>query len=447
LIERYCTDEMEHLWSLENRFRTWLEVELAACRAWAEEGAIPEGALRNILEKADIDMERIRVIEDTVHHDMIAFVSSVAEKVGPDGRYIHLGLTSSDVIDTSSSLLLVRSIRLLLDELEMLSGEILSMAARYRLTPCIGRTHGVHAEPISFGFKLLNWYEELCRDRDRLVAAMEVTGVGKISGAVGTYAHCPPMIEERVCDLLGLTRARVSTQILQRDRHAQVVCAVAILGSGLERIAQEIRHLQRTEVLEVLEPFSSGQKGSSAMPHKKNPVVCERICGMARLLRSYSLASLENIPLWHERDISHSSVERVIWPDVFNLCHYMLKKAREVVEGMTVLDEVMKRNLDLSKGLVFSQRVLLGLVEKGFSREDAYAIVQGAAMQCWDQDRSFLEVLEDDPRVAGAFKGEELHSLFDTEYYLRFIDGIFERFPVKDPSFTKEQATRKERYE
>lgn len=447
LIERYRTVDMESLWSQDNRYRTWLEVELAVCRAWAEHGVIPEDSLRNILQRADIDLERISELEEAVHHDMIAFVTAVAEKVGPDGRYIHLGLTSSDVIDTASSLLMVRSIRLILGELELLSREILSKAFRYGHTPCMGRTHGVHAEPITFGLKLLNWYEELRRDRSRLLFAIETVGVGKISGAVGTYAHCPPPIEERACDLLGLSRAKVSTQILQRDRHAQAICALAILGSGLERIAQEVRHLQRTEVLEVLEPFYQGQKGSSAMPHKRNPILCERICGMARLLRGHTLASLENIPLWHERDISHSSVERVVWPDAFNLAHYMLKKTREVVEGMTVLEDRMEKNLGLLKGLVFSQRVLLGLLEKGFSREEAYAIVQEAALLSLEKGESFLEMLERDPRVSESFKGQELRSLFDIDYYLRFIDDIFERFSAGKASTGDEDTTREEGFE
>jgi adenylosuccinate lyase len=434
LIERYQTEEMSELWSHENHFRIWLEVELAACRAWMEEGVIPKEAFEHIVERSDIDLERIREIEDSVHHDMIAFVSSLAEKVGPDGRFIHLGLTSSDVIDTSSSLLISRSIRVILEELKKFTGSILEKAWKYKFTPCVGRTHGVHAEPVSFGFKLLNWYEEMRRDQSRLEAALGAVGAGKISGAVGTYAHCPPSIEERVCELLGLERARVSTQILQRDRHAEVINALALLGSGLERIAQEIRHLQRSEVLEVLEPFSEGQKGSSAMPHKKNPVICERICGMARLLRGYAIASMENIPLWHERDISHSSVERVIWPDAFHIAHYMLKKSIEVIEGMRVLEEGMARNLELSKGLVFSQRILLGLVEKGFTREDAYAIVQESAMLCWEKGKPFLEVLGADPRIMAVFAPDEIEALFDTGYYLRFIDEVFGRFPKPDKS-------------
>lgn len=417
------------IWSRENCFKTWLEVEIAVCRAWMEEGSVPEESFKAIVERSRIDLDRIHEIEDSVHHDMIAFVSSVAEKVGSDGRFIHLGLTSSDVIDTSSSLLLSRSIDIILGELVRVAEIVLEKAWKYKGLVCVGRTHGVHAEPISFGFKLLNWYEEIQRDLRRLRAARLSVSVGKISGVVGTYAHCPPAIEERVCNLLGLERARVSTQILQRDRHAEVMDSLALLGSGLERIAVEIRHLQRTEVLEVLEPFSVQQKGSSAMPHKKNPVICERICGMARLLRGYAVSAMENIPLWHERDISHSSVERVIWPDAFHIAHYMLKKTREVIDGMRVLEGGMKRNLEISKGLVYSQRILIGLVGKGFTREEAYAVVQKSAMKCWEGDGTFREILEDDPEIVRSFTHEELESLFDAGYFLRFIDDVFDRFP------------------
>lgn len=429
MIDRYQTKEMSALWSQENLFSTWLEVEIAVCRAWMEEGVIPEQSFRNILDRSVIDLDRIVQIEESVHHDMIAFVSSVAEKVGKDGRYIHLGMTSSDVIDTSASLLLSRSLDIISCELDGLAETVLKKAWDYRELACVGRTHGIHAEPVSFGFKLLNWYDELQRDKKRLAASRVSIAVGKISGAVGTYAHCPPVIEEKVCSLLGLERAMVSTQILQRDRHAEVISSLALLGSGLERIAQEIRHLQRTEVLEVLEPFSENQKGSSAMPHKRNPIICERICGMARLLRGYLLSSMENIPLWHERDISHSSVERIIWPDAFHLTHYMLKKTREVLDGMKVLSEGMKRNLNLSRGLVFSQRVLIGLVEKGFTREEAYDIVQRSAMECWDRDRTFKEILGEDPGIRSSFSEKEFEDLFDETYYLRFIDTIFDRFP------------------
>jgi len=429
MIERYRTEEMDAIWSRENCFRTWLEVELAVCRAWMEEGVIPEESFRTIAERSVIDIDRISEIENSVHHDMIAFVSSLAEKAGPDGRFIHLGLTSSDVIDTSSSLLLTRSIDVIIRELNVISALILEMAWKYKELACVGRTHGVHAEPVSFGFKMLNWYDEIQRDIVRMKASRISSGAGKISGAVGTYAHCPPEIEERVCKFLGLERARVSTQILQRDRHSEVINSLALLGSGLERIAMEIRHLQRTEVLEAMEPFSVNQKGSSAMPHKKNPVISERVCGMARLLRGYAISAMENIPLWHERDISHSSVERVIWPDAFHIAHYMLRKTNEIISGMRVLEEGMQKNMGASKGLVFSQRVLLSLVEKGFSREEAYSIVQRDAMKCWKGEKTFLEILEGDPEISGHFDRAELVSLFDTGFFLRFIDQIFDRFP------------------
>jgi len=432
LIERYSTDAMTELWSDENRYSTWLEVELAVCRAWMEDGLVPPGDLKTIEERASIDVKRITEIENEVHHDVIAFVSSLTEKTGPSGRFIHMGLTSSDVLDTAASIVITRGIDILVSALDELMDSLLRAAWKYRYTPCAGRTHGIHAEPLSFGLKILNWYSQAGRDRERLEAARRHISVGKISGAVGTYAHCPPHIEERVCELLGLSPAPVSSQILQRDRHAEVLYAIASLGAGLERIATEIRHLQRTEVLEAAEPFGRGQKGSSAMPHKRNPILCERICGMARLLRSYSNSALENIALWHERDISHSSVERVIWPDGFHLAHYMLLKMLDIVSGMDVYPESMADNLDLTGGLVYSQRVLLELVKKGMTREQAYSVVQENAMHCWSGNKSFRELLINDPRVHEKMEREELETLFDNDYFLRFVDTVFERFP--DPS-------------
>lgn len=432
MIERYSTDAMTELWSDENRYSTWLEVELAVCRAWMEDGLVPPGDLKTIEERASIDVKRITEIENEVHHDVIAFVSSLTEKTGPSGRFIHMGLTSSDVLDTAASIVITRGIDILVSALDELMDSLLRAAWKYRYTPCAGRTHGIHAEPLSFGLKILNWYSQAGRDRERLEAARRHISVGKISGAVGTYAHCPPHIEERVCELLGLSPAPVSSQILQRDRHAEVLYAIASLGAGLERIATEIRHLQRTEVLEAAEPFGRGQKGSSAMPHKRNPILCERICGMARLLRSYSNSALENIALWHERDISHSSVERVIWPDGFHLAHYMLLKMLDIVSGMDVYPESMADNLDLTGGLVYSQRVLLELVKKGMTREQAYSVVQENAMHCWSGNKSFRELLINDPRVHEKMEREELETLFDNDYFLRFVDTVFERFP--DPS-------------
>jgi adenylosuccinate lyase len=429
LIPRYETEEMRRIWSDESRFGAWLEVELAACRAWAEEGAIPREDLEAIESRAGFDVNRIREIEERTQHDVIAFVSAVAERIGPSGRYVHLGLTSSDVVDTASSLLLTRASEVLIRELEGLLSVLGRLAAEHKFTPCAGRTHGVHAEPMTFGLKLLNHYAQLRRDLDRLKVAAEEMRVGKISGAVGTYANCPPHIEAKVCAALGLRRDPVSNQIIQRDRHCALLSAMAIMGGGLERLALEIRHLQRTEVLEAMEPFKKGQKGSSAMPHKKNPIICERICGMARLLRSYALTAMENIALWHERDISHSSAERVIWPDAFHLAHYMIRCARRVLEGLHVDVARMRDNMDLTGGLLFSGRVLLFLVERlNLSREEAYAIVQDNAMRCWEGQGRLLDLLAADERLEGVPR-EELGELFQMDFFTRHVEEIFSRFP------------------
>lgn len=431
MIERYQTPEMAMIWSEENKFRTWLKVEVAVCRTWTERGVIPEEAMSDIETKADFDLKRIGEIEATVHHDVIAFVSSVAEKVGPNGRYIHLGLTSSDVIDTASGLLLKEAMDLIIRDTSQLAESVLAQATKYKQTLCVGRTHGIHGEPMTFGLKLLNWYSQLERDLRRLRQATAVIDFGKISGAVGTYAHCPPEVEERVCEILGLNAAPVSTQILQRDRHAQVLQALALLGTTMERIATEIRHLQRTEVLEALEPFGKGQKGSSAMPHKKNPILCERLCGIARLLRGYALTAMENVALWHERDISHSSTERVIWPDAFQVCHYGLRILLRIVGNLNVQEERMLQNLAITRGLVFSQKVLLELVEKfQLQREEAYAIVQDNAMKCWNGEGTLKELLGQDPRIRGRLSDQDLDNLFDYSHYTRHLDRIFSRFPT-----------------
>lgn len=428
MIERYETEAMRHIWSEENKYRAWLQVELAVCRAWAEEGVIPMEALEVISEKASFNVDRIKEIESKVHHDVIAFVSCVAESVGEQGRFIHLGLTSSDVLDTASALLLKDSLDVIFKELTSLEDKVLEKAFIYKHTPCVGRTHGVHAEPMSFGLKLLNWYSQLKRSEERLSLAYKQINCGKISGAVGTYAHCPPSIEKRACSLLGLQPASVSNQILQRDRHAFLLQVLALLGSTMENMALEIRHLQRTEVLEAMEPFSKGQKGSSAMPHKRNPILCERICGMARLLRGYCVSGMENVALWHERDISHSSVERVIWPDAFHITHYMISLLNRIVDGMEVNASRMAKNINLTKGLIFSQRVLLALVGKGLSRDEAYEVVQRYALKCWDSDGDFREMLSSDPLVMSFLTKDELEGLFDVNYYLRFVDDIFDRF-------------------
>ena len=429
MIERYETPEIKAIWNDKNRFQKWLDVELAVCKAWNEAGKIPDEDYRNIVEKASFSVDRIREIEEVTQHDVIAFVSSVAECIGESGRYVHLGLTSSDVIDTASSLLLSESMKTVLDALFALHKMIGEKALEYKMTPCAGRTHGIHAEPTTFGLKMLNHYAEIGRDIERIIQTKKEMMVGGLSGAVGTYANCPPSIEARTCELLGLDVDPVSTQVIQRDRHARIVTDLAICGASLERLALEVRHLQRTEVLEALEPFKKGQKGSSAMPHKKNPILSERVCGMARLLRGYTIPAIENIALWHERDISHSSVERVMWPDVFHLILYMTKTMTKIINGITVNKQNMKNNIDITKGLLFSGRILIALVEReGISREEAYTIAQSNAMRCWNEKVPLLELLKNDPRIK-KMSESELESLFDLEYYLKHIDEIFGRFP------------------
>lgn len=436
MIERYETPEIKAIWNDKNRFQKWLDVELAVCKAWNEAGKIPDEDYRNIVEKASFSVERIREIEEVTQHDVIAFVSSVAECIGESGRYVHLGLTSSDVIDTASSLLLSESMKTVLDALFALHKMIGEKALEYKMTPCAGRTHGIHAEPTTFGLKMLNHYAEIGRDIERIIQTKKEMMVGGLSGAVGTYANCPPSIEARTCELLGLDVDPVSTQVIQRDRHARIVTDLAICGASLERLALEVRHLQRTEVLEALEPFKKGQKGSSAMPHKKNPILSERVCGMARLLRGYTIPAIENIALWHERDISHSSVERVMWPDVFHLILYMTKTMTKIINGITVNKQNMKNNIDITKGLLFSGRILIALVEReGISREEAYTIAQSNAMRCWNEKVPLLELLKIDPRIK-KMSESELESLFDLEYYLKHIEEVFNRFPELEENST-----------
>lgn len=429
MIPRYETEKMKDIWSLENQYRSWEIVELAVCHAWAREGVIPAEAMKKIDERSGFDVDEIAKIEAEVKHDMIAFDTSMSNHVGPEGRYIHLGLTSSDVEDTASALRLRQSLDVILEELDIFMNDVKAQAKRYKYVPCVGRSHGVHAEPITFGLKILNWYSELLRDRRRLLFAREEISYGKISGAVGTYAHCPPHIEAAVCAELGLKPDPVSTQIIQRDRHSVVMFVLSSLGAAMDRIATEIRHLQRTEVREALEPFSKKQKGSSAMPHKRNPIQCEKICGMARMLRSYTVIAQENVALWHERDISHSCTERVIWPDAFTLCHYMLRTLGRVVRGLDVSEEQMRKNLDMTEGLVYSQRVLLQLVEKfNMRREDAYLAVQRNAMKTWNGEGHFLDLLSEDELIKGKIDKDDLAQLFTNDYYLRFVDSIFARF-------------------
>lgn len=429
MIPRYETPEIKRIWTDQNRFGRWLDVELAATRAWNEAGVVPDEDYKNIVEKAGFSVERIHEIEAVTRHDVIAFVSSVAETIGESGRYVHLGLTSSDVIDTASSLLIGESLDIILSEIKALHRLVGEKAVQYKNTPCPGRTHGIHAEPTTFGLKLLNHYAEIGRDIERLTRTRDEMMVGKLSGAVGTYANCPPEIEARVCELLGLKVDPVSTQIVQRDRHARVMTDLAVFGGTLERLALEIRHLQRTEVLEALEPFKKGQKGSSAMPHKKNPILCERICGMSRLLRGYAIPALEDIALWHERDISHSSVERIIWPDAFCLAHYMTRTTIKIIKGMTVNEDKMLEDINITKGLLFSGRVLLAIVEnEELSREEAYAIAQENAMRCWNEKIPLLDLLKADKRIK-KMTPADLEALFDLDFYFRHVDEIFARFP------------------
>lgn len=429
MIARYQTPEISALWCEENKFAVWLEVELAVCRAWMEKGVIPEEAYRDIVGRASFDIDRINEIEEQVNHDVVAFVSAVAEKVGESGRYVHLGLTSSDVIDTASSAMLKRSFGVVRKKTASLMYAVREKAEKYKYTPCAGRTHGIHGEPYTFGLKMLNWLYQLQRDTERLSLAEEQVSYGKISGSVGTYAHCDPSVEKRVCELMGLKPALVSTQILQRDRHANALTAIALLGGALDRFATEIRHLQRTEIMEVMEPFGARQKGSSSMPHKRNPILCERVSGMSRVLRGYALTAMENMTLWHERDISHSSAERVIWPDAFHLVTYMLDRMIYIVNGMVVNTEKMRENLEITKGLVFSQRILLDLVGRfGLSREDAYSIVQENSMKCWEGEKTFRELLGEDARIASRLTESELAELFNPEYYFKHVDSIFSRF-------------------
>ncbi|MBQ7732435.1 MAG: adenylosuccinate lyase [Synergistaceae bacterium] len=429
MIERYSEKDIASLWNEYNRLKVMLDVELAVCRAWTEMGRIPEDALKDIIAHASFTVERVQEIEKRTQHDVVAFVSAVAENIGENGRYLHLGMTSSDILDTASSIMLRDSLDIVIKALDELDSVVFSLAEKYKHLPCIGRTHGIHAEPTSLGLKFLNWHSELLRDRDRLEFAKKDVSAGKISGAVGTYAMSSPELEARVCELLGLEPAKVSNQILQRDRHAAVLNALAIMGSTLERMALEIRNLQRTEVREAFEPFGVGQKGSSAMPHKRNPIKCERVCGMARLLRGYALTGMENIALWHERDISHSSTERVIWPDAFNIAAFMVRSMTKILRGLVVDEIRVHENISQTNGLVYSQRVLTFLLDElKLSREEAYAIVQENAMKTASSGVSFLDLLLSDERLKGSVEPERLKALFENDFYLRYVDEIFGRF-------------------
>ncbi len=427
MIKRYSLEDMVELWSPQNKFETWLEVEIFACEAHAKLGNIPEEALKTIKEKAAFSVERIDEIEKEVKHDVIAFLTSVAENVGPDSRFIHMGLTSSDVGDTALCALSKRAGWLILEKLNELIDALEKKAKEHKMTPCIGRTHGVHAEPTTFGLKVALWYAEMERNRDRLINAIETIGVGLISGAVGTHAHLDQSIEEYVCDKMDLKPAPISTQIIQRDRHAEYMSTLAVIASSMDRVALEIRHLQRTEVLEAEEFFSKGQKGSSAMPHKRNPVNCEQICGLARVVRGNAQAALENVALWHERDISHSSVERVIIPDSTTLVHYMLNKLTNIIDGLLVYPERMMENINASYGLFYSQRLMLELVNTGLTREEAYAMVQKEAMKAWKDKKPFKDLVLEASEITQRVAPEKIEELFDLNYYLRKVDDIFKR--------------------
>lgn len=427
MIERYTRPEMGRIWTTENRYKAWLKVELAICEAWAKLGRIPAEALENICSHADVDAARIEEIEERTRHDVIAFLSSLEEKVGPDSRYIHLGCTSSDIVDTANALLVQEAGKLILEDLDNLLASLKKKAFEYKGQLCMGRTHGIHAEPTSFGLKLAGFYEEFKRHRKRISAALEEMAVGKISGAVGTYAFLSPRLEKIALDKLNLHPDPHSTQIIQRDRYAVFFTALAIMGGGIERLAVELRHLQRTEVLEAEEGFRPGQKGSSAMPHKKNPISAENLCGVARVLRGNALAAMENQPLWHERDISHSSAERIIMPDSTILADYALSRLKGIVENLQIHPERMLANMELSFGLHFSQRLLTALIDLGMARQKAYETVQALAMRSWEERRSFPELVLADKNLLEIVGREALETLFDSRYYLRYEDEIFQR--------------------
>ena len=427
MIPRYTPPEMGYIWTDQRRYETWLSVECAAADAMAQHGVIPPDAARDIRHRAKVEAARVDEIERTTQHDVIAFTTAVAEHVGPSARWLHFGLTSSDVLDTALALQLRESCDLLLADLDMLSAAIRDRAFEHRKTQMIGRTHGVHAEPMTFGVKLAVWFDELSRDRERLDRARQAISVGKLSGAVGTYAHLDPAIEQSVCDQLGLQPARVASQVVQRDRHAELLSALAITAASLETFALEVRGLQKTEIGEVEEPFARGQKGSSAMPHKRNPIGCEQITGLARLIRANALAGFENVALWHERDISHSSVERVIFPDSFCGVDHMVRRLTGIVRDLVVHPDRMLENLQRSRGVVFSGSVLLELARRGVSREQAYTWVQRNAMRSHDEQLDFKELLLEDTDVTGVIRPEEINSVFDLATQLRHVDTIFAR--------------------
>jgi adenylosuccinate lyase len=430
MIARYSLPKMAGVWQENFKFKTMLAIEILTLEALAREKKVPLKALKRIKKKAKFNLRKIQQIEEKTQHDVVAFVTNVAQYIGPDARYLHLGLTSSDLLDTALGVQLKAASDILIKDLNKLLKILAKKAKSYKDMVCIGRTHGVHAEPTTFGLKLCLSYDETKRNLERLLQAKEAVSQGKISGAVGTYANVEPEVEAYVCKKLGLKPAKISTQIIPRDVYAQYIATLAIIGSSLEKFATEIRHLQRTEVLEAEEPFGKGQKGSSAMPHKRNPVICERICGLSRLLRANALAAMENISLWHERDISHSSVERVIMPDSTMVLDYMLNKFIEVIEGLIVYPDNMLANLVKTKGLIFSQRVLLELMDRGLSRNKAYDLVQGCAMKTWKQNTDFKDNLLNNKEVSKYLSPKELDEIFNLNYYLRNVNKIFKRLEL-----------------
>ena len=427
MISRYSRPEMTKIWSDQAKYENWLRVEIAACEAWAKLGRVPHDTLKKIKERARFDLERINELEKTLKHDLIAFLTAVSEHVGNDARYIHLGLTSSDVLDTAFALQLRDSGDIIIDDIKGVIKVLKELAFKYKHTPMIGRTHGIHAEPTTLGLVFALWYDEMKRNLDRMERAREVISVGKISGAVGTFANITPLVEEEVCRILGLKAAKISTQIVQRDIHAEYFLTLSIIASTIEKIALQIRHFQRTEVLELEEPFTEGQKGSSAMPHKRNPILSENLCGLSRLVRSYALSALENIALWHERDISHSSVERVIGPDANILVDFMLDRLKHVLESLNVYPENMEKNIWLTGGLIFSQKMLLKLVDKGLTREEAYELVQKNAMRSWERKENFKQLRLDDQNIRNFMSLEEIEECFDLSNDLKSVEYIFDR--------------------
>jgi adenylosuccinate lyase len=432
LISRYSRKEMSKIWTEEAKFRQWLRVEIAVCKAWTKYGRIPKQATNAISKLAKIDVERIQELEKILKHDVLAFLTGISENIGPDSRYLHVGLTSSDVLDTAFSLQLRDAAVLLIEDIRILKGALKKLAFRHKMTPIIGRTHGIHAEPTTLGLIFALWYDEMSRNLDRLIRARDIISVGKISGAVGTFANVPPEVEKYVCKLLKLKPASISTQIVQRDLHADYFLTLSIVATSVEKIATNIRNFQKTEVQELEEPFTEGQKGSSAMPHKRNPILSENLCGLARLVRSYGLTSLENVPLWHERDISHSSVERVIGPDATILLDFMLNRLTYILNSIEIHPQNIKRNLELTRGLIHSQKVLLKLVDKGVSREKAYEIIQKNAIKTWKARSHFREILLKDNDVKNHLSKGELDECFKIENELKYVDHIFERVFSKD---------------